>query len=143
MESVRDSLQRRGISDVKVGASGPGTAADMQAQGALASAIFGKSLGNHGGWLGRSIGSGVGGLVGSGLGGIEGGLLGSSLGLGVSDAIGAANSRVVAKTGQTAADASATAGAIKRWIAKQPKAQQSKLLDYYLYGLPAATASGP
>jgi len=134
---------RRSISDAKVSASGPSTAADLQAQGLLSSAIFGKSLGNHGGWLGRSIGSGVGGLLGSGLGGIEGGLLGSSLGLGVSDAIGAANSRVAAKTGQTAASSQASAEAIQRWLAKQPKAQRQGLLDYYLYGLPAATATGP
>ncbi|WP_448098145.1 hypothetical protein [Luteibacter yeojuensis] len=124
LENVRDSLQRRGISDQKIAAAGPGTAADLQAQGLLSGAIFGKNLGNHGGWLGRSIGSGIGGLLGSGLGGIEGGLLGSSLGLGVSDAIGAANSRVAARTGQTAADAGATAEAIKRWISKQPKAQR-------------------
>ena len=143
LENVRDSLQRRGISDQKIAAAGPGTAADLQTQGLLSGAIFGKNLGNRGGWLGRSIGSGIGGLLGSGLGGIEGGLLGSSLGLGVSDAIGAANARVAARTGQTAADAGASAEAIKRWIAKQPKAQRQGLLDYYLYGLPAATANGP
>lgn len=31
MENVRDSLQRRSISDAKVSATGPGTAADVQA----------------------------------------------------------------------------------------------------------------
>lgn len=31
LEGVRDSLQRRSISDAKVSAAGPGTAADMQA----------------------------------------------------------------------------------------------------------------
>jgi len=133
---------RRSISDAKVGASGPSTAADLQAQGLLSSAIFGKSLDNRGGWLGRTVGGGVGGLLGHAIGGVDGGLLGASIGSGVTDAIGAVNSRVAAKTGQTAADAGASAEAIKRWIAKQPKAQR-RLLDYYLYGLPAATATGP
>jgi hypothetical protein len=82
-------------------------------------------------------------LLGHAVGGVDGGLLGASIGSGVTDAIGAVNSRVAAKTGQTAADAGASAEAIKRWIAKQPKAQRQGLLDYYLYGLPAATATGP
>lgn len=77
------------------------------------------------------------------MGGIEGGLLGSSLGLGVSDAIGAANSRIAARTGQTAADSKATAEAIQRWLSKQPKSQRRGLLDYYLYGLPAGPATRP
>ncbi|SEO74367.1 hypothetical protein SAMN02800692_1853 [Luteibacter sp. UNC138MFCol5.1] len=139
LENVRDSLLRRGISDQKIAAAGPGTAADMQAQGLLSGAIFGRTLGNRGGWLGRSVGSGLGGLLGSSVGGIEGGLLGSSIGLGLSDAIGAANNRVVAKTGQAAADAKATAEAIQRWLGRQPTKGDGGLLGYYLYGLPAAT----
>lgn len=139
LENVRDSLLRRGISDQKVGASGPSTAADIQAQGLLSGAIFGKTLGNRGGWLGRTVGGGVGGLLGHAVGGIDGGLLGASIGSGVTDAIGAVNTRAFAKTGQTAASSQATADAIQRWLTTKPKAQRAGLLDYYLYGLPAAT----
>jgi hypothetical protein len=139
LEGIRDSLLRRGISDQKIAAAGPGTAADMRAGGLLSGAIFGKNLGNRGGLLGRFIGSSAGGLLGAGLGGIKGGLLGSSLGLGVSDAIGAANSRAITKTGITAADAKATAEAIQRWAGRQPTKGDGGLLGYYLYGLPAAT----
>jgi hypothetical protein len=135
MENVRDSLQRRGISDAKVNAAGPGTAADMQAQGLLSGAIFGSNLGNKGGWLGRAGGATIGGLLGSAIGPMEG-IAGAGIGAGISDAIGAVNNRIIAKTGQTAADSQASAEAIQRWLAKQPKGQRG-LLEQYLFGAPA------
>jgi hypothetical protein len=114
----------------------------MQAQGLLSGAVFGKTLGNRGGLIGRTVGGSFGGLLGHAVGGIDGGLLGASLGAGVTDAIGAVNSRAIAKTGMTAADAKATSEAIQRWLKAQSPATRTGLLDYYLYGLPAAT-QGP
>lgn len=139
LEGVRDSLQRRSISDAKINAAGPGTAADMQAQGLLSGAIFGGNLGNKGGWLGRMGGGTIGGLLGSTF-GPAGTVIGAGIGGGVSDAIGAANSRIIAKTGQSAADAKASADAIQRWLNKQPK-QQRGLLEQYLFGASQAPQS--
>ena len=62
----------------------------------------------------------------------------ASLGACVTDAIGAVNSRAIAKTGKTAAYAKATSEAIQRCLQKQAPATRAGLLDYYLYGLPAA-----
>lgn len=45
LEGVRESLARRSISDNKLAASGPGTAADLQSGGLLSSSIFGNNLG--------------------------------------------------------------------------------------------------
>lgn len=90
---MRDSLLRRSISDAKISAAGPSTAADLKARGLLSGAIYGPNLGVKGGWLGRSIGSSVGGLLGSAFGPVGTGL-GAAAGLGVSDAIGAINNRV-------------------------------------------------
>lgn len=136
MENVRDSLQRRSVSDAKVSAAGPGTAADVQAQGLLSGALFGSNLSNKGGWLGRTGGAAVGGILGSFAGGPTGTVIGAGIGGGISDAIGAVNSRIIAKTGQTAADSNASAEAIQRWLAKQPKGQRG-LLEQYLFGAPA------
>lgn len=89
---------RRSISDAKVAASGPSTAADLQATGLLSKAIFGPSLGVKGGLLGRAIGGGIGGVLGSTF-GPAGTALGATAGLGVSDAIGAINSRIATRVG--------------------------------------------
>jgi hypothetical protein len=105
----------------------------MQAQGLLSSAIFGSNLGNKGGPLGRAAGAIGGGLLGLYGHGPAGAVLGAGIGGGITDAIGAVNNRIIAKTGQTAASSQASAEAIQRWLAKQPKAQRG-LLEQYLFG---------
>lgn len=107
----------------------------MQAQGLLSGALFGSNLGDKGGWLGRTAGGAAGGLLGSTF-GPAGAVVGAGIGGGVSDAIRAVNGRIIAKTGQTAASSQASAEAIQRWLAKQPKAQRG-LLEQYLFGQPA------
>lgn len=142
LEAVRDSLMRRSISDTKVSASGPSTAADAQLQpsGMLARGIYGGTLGTKSGWVGRGVGSAVGGLLGS-VGGPVGSVIGSGLGLGLTDAIGAANTRIVSKAGAKAVDAKATAAAIEAYLAKQPKAARQGLLSQYLLGISAPVAA--
>lgn len=83
-------------------------------------------------------GAAAGGLLGSSL-GPAGAVVGAGLGGGISDAIGAVNSRIIGRTGQTAASSQATAEAIQRWLSKQPKAQRG-LLEHYLFGAPATQA---
>jgi hypothetical protein len=105
----------------------------MQAQGLLSRGIFGSNLGNKGGPLGRGLGAVGGGLLGLYGHGPAGAILGAGIGGGITDAIGAVNNRIIAKTGQTAADSKASAEAIQRWLNKQPKKQRG-LLEQYLFG---------
>jgi hypothetical protein len=46
LDGVLQSLQRRGISDNKVAASGPGTAADIQSQGTLGGLLTSRNAGH-------------------------------------------------------------------------------------------------
>lgn len=123
-------------------ASGPSTAADLQATGLLSRAIFGPNLGVKGGLLSRAVGGGVGGLLGSHFGPL-GAAAGASIGGGLSDAIGALNSRVASRVGQKMANSTAAADAVDAYFARQQAAQRQGLLGYYLYGLPAATTTSP
>lgn len=132
LEGVRESLARRSISDNKLAASGPGTAADLQAGGLLSGAIFGPTLGRSGGWLGRAVGSAAGGAGGGLLGGPAGAVVGASIGSGISDGIGAVNSRVVSRVGESAANSQLTAEAIEAYLRRQKPGKVRSLLENYL-----------
>lgn len=108
------SLARRTISDNNIGAAGPGTAADLQSQGKLASLIFGGNMGAKGGAVGRLVGGGLGAILGSHFGPV-GAATGAGLGGSLTDLLGAANSRVIGKIGATAASAPETAAALQRY----------------------------
>ncbi len=150
LDNVRESLLRRTISDNKIAASGPGTAADLTAQSRLSaqsglpSWIFGPSLGARGGVLPRVLGGATGAALGSHFGPL-GAVIGSGLLGGLGDALGAANARVIGRVGSTAADANATAEAMQRYLQAQ-QVKPSPLLQL-LFGdqaalmAPAATSN--
>jgi hypothetical protein len=137
LDKVLKSLSRRTISDNKIAASGPGTAADLQTQGGLASLVFGPNMGAKGGALTRLLG----GVAGAGLGshfGPLGAAAGSGLGGLIGDALGAANRRVISRAGESAADAKKAADAIERYL--RTKRGQGKLAKL-VFGLEAPVAA--
>lgn len=68
--------------------------------------------------------------------------LGAAAGAGVSDALGSLNARVATRVGQKMSNAQLAAQVLQDAKAKQA-AQQNNLLNYYLYGLPAAATTNP
>lgn len=131
LEQVRESLSRQSISDNKIGPAGSNTAADLQAHGALASAMFGSNLSRQGGWLGRSLGTAAGGVGGSFLGGPAGAVVGAGVGAGLSDGIGAVNSNIARRVGETAASSDLSAEAIERYLQQQSPGQLRLFLERY------------
>lgn len=146
LEKVRASLLRRSISDNKIAASGPGTAADLQAADMtrLGSLIFGDPLAGKPGLVTRAVGGGVGGSLGALVGGgVPGAIVGTSLGGLLPEAVGKVNARIASKIGETAASSKATADAIQRALSKATP-QQRSLLGQLLLGNPAQPAAiGP
>ena len=134
LEGVRDSLMRRSASNAQIGASGPQTAADLQAQNGLSGLVFGRNLGAKGGVIGRVGGGGIGALVGTGIGGLHGAIVGGALGSGLGDALGVANQRVIQRIAQSAASAPEARAAIARYLQRTNK--NPSILNYYLYGTP-------
>lgn len=124
------SRQRAGISDNKVAASGPGTAADLQA-GLLASPVTRKALNGvgfiGGGLLGHLTGVPI-------LGELAGAGLGSQLGEGVT----ALNGKVMRKVGEKAANAQKAADALEAYRLQQARKRQGLLGRLPQYLLPYA-----
>lgn len=136
LDKVLQSLQRRGISDNKIGPSGSNTAADLSVQAGLPAMIFGKSLNSTGGPLMRMTASGVGGIFGP-----FGAALGSRVGDILSDAAAASNQRILGRIGSTAADAGQTADALARYLQLQQR--QPSQLERLLLGTPVQTLPAP
>ncbi|TPG08326.1 hypothetical protein EAH88_11895 [Rhodanobacter glycinis] len=136
LDAVRASLERRMISDNKMAASGPGTAADLQAaQGsAIGRGLFGDPLAGKPGALSRSIGIGLGGTLGHMIpipgAGIGGAMLGGLL----PEAAQGVNAKIAQHIGSTALDSKATADAIERALLKQSQKKPSKLGELLLLG---------
>lgn len=145
LDKLRDSLLRRSISDNKIAASGPGTAADLQAADMtrLGSLIFGDPLAGKPGQLTRALGIGVGSTLGHLVPIPGGGLAGAIIGGALPEAVGKVNARIATKIGETAASSKATADAIQRALSKATP-QQRSLLGQLLLGNPAQPAAiGP
>lgn len=134
IEGVRDSLMRASSSNAPISASGPQTAADMTAQNGLGRLIFGSNLGHQGGWLGRTIGGGIGATAGGLIGGPVGGVTGFALGSGATDALGAANNRVIQHIAASASNAQEAHAAISRYLQQSQPSQANRLMQYLLYG---------
>ncbi len=126
LDAVRASLERRMISDNKLAASGPGTAADLQAgQGsAIGRGLFGDPLAGKPGALSRSIGIGLGGTLGHMIPVPGAGIAGAMLGGLLPEAAQGVNAKIAQRIGSTALDSQATADSIERALLKQ--AQKKK-----------------
>ena len=134
LEKVRESLLRRTISDNKVAASGPGTAADIQGGSRLAGMIFGDPLGHKAGPLSRVVGTVGGSALGHMLGGPLGGYAGAGIGAMLPEAAQKVTGRIASRVGESAADSRKAADAIERAMkSKNPKAAQ-KALERILFG---------
>jgi hypothetical protein len=127
---VLRSRQRAGISDNKVAASGPGTAAELQA-GLLANPLARKALNGiglvGGGLLGHLTGIPV-------LGELTGAAIGGHLGEGVN----ALNGKVMRKVGEKAANAQKAADALEAYRIQQARKRQGLLTNLPQYLLPYA-----
>jgi hypothetical protein len=134
LDAVRASLERRMISDNKLAASGPGTAADLQAgQGsAIGRGLFGDPLAGKPGALSRSIGIGLGGTLGHMVPVPGAGIAGAMLGGLLPEAAQGVNAKIAQRIGSTALDSRATADAIERALLKQSQKKPSKLGDLLL-----------
>lgn len=136
LDAVRASLERRMISDNKLAASGPGTAADLQAgQGsAIGRGLFGDPLAGKPGALSRSIGIGLGGTLGHMVPLPGAGIAGAMLGGLLPEAAQGVNAKIAQRIGSTALDSQATADAIERALLKQSQKKPSKLGELLLLG---------
>lgn len=121
LDAVRDSLERRMISDNKIAASGSNTAADTaRAQGsAIGRGLFGDPLAGKPGLLSRSIGIGLGGTLGHLIPVPGAGVMGAMIGGMLPEAAQGVNAKIAQRIGATAADSQATADAIERALSRQ------------------------
>jgi hypothetical protein len=121
LDQVQQSLLRRTISNNPIAASGPATAADLQAAGgsSLGGLVFGNPLGGKAGPLTRALGSLSGGGIGAAIGGVPGALIGSTAGALLPEAAARVNAGIAERMGSTAANANDTADAILRNLARQ------------------------
>lgn len=130
LDAVRESLLRRTISNNPIAASGPATAADLQAAGGsnLGGLIFGNPLGKSG-MLTRAIGTGLGGALGSMVPLPGSTLLGAIAGGALPEAVNKVNAGIATRMGATAADSGQTADAILRALSRgKDQGMLSKLL---------------
>jgi len=134
LDAVRASLERRMISDNKLAASGPGTAADLQAgQGsAIGRGLFGDPLAGKPGALSRSIGIGLGGTLGHMVPVPGAGIAGAMLGGLLPEAAQGVNAKIAQRIGSTALDNQATADAIERALLKKPTTKKPSKLGELL-----------
>jgi hypothetical protein len=126
IEGVLKSRQRASISNNKVAASGPGTAAELSG-GLLDSPIVRKAATGGAGLLGLALGSG-GGPVGSAAGTIVGGLL--------AEGAQAARGNILSEIGRKAANADEARKAVQLARELERKRQQSLLTRVPQYLLP-------
>jgi hypothetical protein len=122
---VRDSLLRRSISDNKVAASGPGTAAEMS--GLLDSPLVRKSMTAGAGLLGAGLG------MPAGPAGVAAGTIVSGL---LAEAGQAARGNILASIGRKAANAEEARKAVQLAREMERRRQQSLLTRVPQYLLP-------
>lgn len=138
LDQVRQSLLRRTISNNPIAASGPATAADLQAANgtALGSMVFGSPLSGKPGLATRAVGTMAGGSLGALLGGgAPGAILGSGLGSLLPEAAAKVNAGIATRIGATAADSNATADAILRALRAQKRpSKMSSELQRLMFG---------
>lgn len=135
LEKVRDSLLRRTISDNKVAAAGPGTAADLGAgKGGLAGMIFGDPLGQKAGSLSRVVGTIGGTALGHMVGGPLGGYAGAGIGALLPEAAQKVTGRIASRVGEGAADSRKAADAIERTLKSKNHKTAQKALERILFG---------
>lgn len=122
MENILRSLQRRSITDNKVAASGPGTAAEVGAT-LLDSPLV------------RAVGAGGGGILGT----MTGGPIGGVLGLLATEGAGAARRDITRRVGRKAANAQEAAAALRQAQLDAQRRRQGLLGQVPQYLLPYAT----
>lgn len=115
MENILASLQRRSITDNKIAASGPGTAAEVGA----------TMLDSP---LGRALGAGGGGLLGT----VAGGPVGGALGILLSEGAQAARRDITRRVGEKAANSTKARAALEAAQRQRQKALGSGVPQYLL-----------
>lgn len=120
---MRSSLDRRSITDNKLAAAGPGTAADQQS--GLLSGPIGANLKRGAGILGGGL---LGNLTGLPAGELSGAVVGGLLG----DALKATTGRVSSKAVQKMTRADLAAAALEKEQQRRGRQRIRSLLDKYL-----------